>query len=188
MRHRRGLRLVAGLLEDPFLLHLNRRSVAGGVAVGLFVAFLPLPGQMLLAALLAVLLRVNLVLSVLLVWISNPLTIPPMFYFTYVVGTWLMGSPVVHTAFEPSLAWLAAEFTRIWQPLVLGSLAVGTLVSLAGYGAVHLLWRIWVVRELRRRQPGRDQAARRRLRPGADEGARGQGDHREDAKSAKFQE
>ncbi|PWG63225.1 DUF2062 domain-containing protein [Sediminicurvatus halobius] len=182
VRHRVGLGFMAGLLEDPFLLHLNRRSVAGGVAVGLFVAFLPVPGQMAIAAALAVLLRVNLVLSVLLVWISNPLTIPPMVYFTYVVGTWLLGSPVVHTAFEPSLAWVVHEFRQIWQPVLLGSLAVGTLVSLAGYGAANLLWRIWVVRELRRRRPSREQAARLRAHA---TGHDGEGERRQGAKDAK---
>lgn len=162
IRGQAGLGVLARLLEDPFLLHLNRRSVAGGVAVGLFVAFLPMPGQMVVAALLAVLLRVNLVISVVLVWVSNPLTIPPMFYFAYVVGTWLLGSPVVHTAFEPTLAWVLHEFTQIWQPLLLGSLAIGTLVSLAGYGAVNLLWRAHVARELKRRQIGRARVARGR--------------------------
>jgi len=162
IRGQAGFGILSRLLEDPFLLHLNRRSVAGGVAVGLFVAFLPMPGQMAVAALLAVLLRVNLIISVVLVWISNPITIPPMFYFSYVVGTWLLGSPVVHTAFEPTLAWVIHEFTQIWRPLLLGSLAIGTLVSLAGYGAANLVWRAHVVRELRRRRVSRARVARER--------------------------
>ncbi|MDZ7809874.1 MAG: DUF2062 domain-containing protein [Arhodomonas sp.] len=140
------------LLEDPFLLHLNRRSVAGAVAVGLFTAFLPLPGQMAIAAALAILIRVNLVLAVALVWISNPLTIPPMFYFSYMVGTWLIGTPVFHTGFEPTLAWFWNEMAVIWKPLLLGSLATGVVAALAGYGAVQLLWRLYIIAHLRRRR------------------------------------
>jgi len=57
------------------------------MAVGLFCAFVPLPIQMLLAAAAAIIFRVNLPISVGLVWITNPVTIPPMFYFCYKVGT-----------------------------------------------------------------------------------------------------
>jgi len=149
---RRDLRWLGRLLEDPFLLHLNRRSVAGGVAMGLFTAFLPLPGQMLIAGALAIWIRVNLVIAVALVWLSNPVTIAPMFYFTYMVGTWLIGSPVFHTGFEPTLGWFWSEAPRIWKPLLLGSVITGSLMALAGYGAVHLLWRLYIIVHLRRRR------------------------------------
>ncbi len=149
---RRELRWLGKLLDDPFLLHLNRRSVAGGVAVGLFTAFIPLPVQMLIAAGLAIVLRVNLILSVVLVWVSNPLTMPAMFYFAYMVGTWMIGVPVFHTGFEPSLSWFWHEIGVIWKPLFLGSLTTGSLVALAGYGAVQLAWRLYIVRHLRHRQ------------------------------------
>ncbi|MGD8430404.1 MAG: DUF2062 domain-containing protein [Ectothiorhodospiraceae bacterium] len=152
---RRELRLLGRLLEDPFLLHLNRRSVAGGTAIGLFMAFLPIPAQMLLAAGAAILFRVNLVLSVLLVWVSNPLTMPPIFYFNYLVGTWLIGKPVLATGFRPSLQWFWHQLEVIWKPLFLGSIVVATLVSLAGYGAVHLFWRLHVVRQLHQRRARR---------------------------------
>lgn len=151
----RQVRLFGSLLHDPKLVHLNRRSVAGAVAVGLFVAFIPLPVQMLLAALLAIALRVNLVIAVVLVWLSNPLTIPPMFYFGYVVGTWLLGAPVINTAFEPTFAWFWQRLNEIWQPLLLGSLLVGSVVSMAGYGAIHLFWRLHLIRRMRQRRLAR---------------------------------
>lgn len=157
---RRELRWLGRMLEDPFLLHLNRRSVAGGAAVGLFVAFMPIPVQMILAAVLAIVLRVNLVISIALVWISNPLTMPAMFYFTYMVGTWLIGTPVFRAGFEPSLQWFWYELSVIWQPLLLGSVVVGTLMALAGYGAVHWLWRLHILIHLRRRRRRRCRAAR----------------------------
>ncbi|HKJ95464.1 MAG TPA: DUF2062 domain-containing protein [Gammaproteobacteria bacterium] len=155
IRGRRELRLLGRLLEDPFLLHLNRRSVAGGVAVGLFVAFVPLPIQMPMAAAFAVLFRVNLILSVALVWVSNPVTIPPLFYFTYLVGTWVLGTPVLATGFRPSLAWFWHQLEAIWQPLFLGSFIVGVVTALAGYGAVHLIWRLHILWHLKRRRERR---------------------------------
>lgn len=156
LRARRELRLLGRLLEDPFLLHLNRRSVAGGVACGVFVAFMPVPGHMLIAAALAIALRFNLILSVILVWITNPITMPPIYYFTYVVGTWILGTPLTaNTGFEPTLHWFWHEFERIWKPLMVGSLTVGALLSLASYGAVHLLWRLHILRQLKRRRERR---------------------------------
>ncbi|EAR23542.1 DUF2062 domain-containing protein [Nitrococcus mobilis] len=153
LRTRWEIRWLGRLLENPYLLHFNRRSVAGGVACGLFVAFIPLPVQMPLAAVLAVLLRANLLLAVALVWITNPLTMPAIFYFTYVVGTWIIGSPVAaHAGFEPSLHWFWEQFERIWKPLMVGSLSIGFVFALAGYGAVHLLWRLHIIRQLRVRR------------------------------------
>lgn len=156
IRARRELRWLGRLLEDPYLLHLNRRSVAGSVACGLFVAFIPIPGQMLLAAVLAILFRTNLVIAVALVWITNPITMPPVFYFTYLVGTWLIGSPATaHIGFEPSLHWFWEQLGRIWKPLIVGSLSVGSLLALAGYGTVQLLWRLHILRQLKRRRKRR---------------------------------
>jgi uncharacterized protein len=53
------------LLHDPNLWHLNRYSVSGAVAVGLFVVFMPPLGQTILAVAAAILLRVNLPIAVL---------------------------------------------------------------------------------------------------------------------------
>lgn len=59
-------------LTDPKLWHLNRKSVAGGLALGLFIGFMPIFGQMFIAAALAILFRVNLPIAFMAVWISNP--------------------------------------------------------------------------------------------------------------------
>jgi len=119
------LQVLGAILHDPNIFHLTRRSAAGGVAVGLFLAFIPLPGQMLLAVLLALLLRVNMPLAIVCVWLSNPLTIAPLFFFAYKTGGWLLGEPVQNIQFAPSFSWLAETFTDIWQPLLLGSVSLG---------------------------------------------------------------
>ncbi|MBA1330154.1 ATP-binding protein, partial [Candidatus Endoriftia persephone str. Guaymas] len=79
IRNHRHLQCFGKLLHDANLWHLNRRSAAGAFAVGLFMAFIPVPFQMILAAGAAILFRVNLPLSVALVWVTNPITIPPIF-------------------------------------------------------------------------------------------------------------
>ena len=90
LKEHKHLRLFGKLLLDANLWHLNRRSAAGAFAVGLFMAWIPLPCQMLLAAGGAILFRVNLPLSVALVWLSNPVTMPPLFYGAYLVGCQLL--------------------------------------------------------------------------------------------------
>ena len=153
-RHQR-MQLFGRLLHDPNLWHLNRHSVAGGLAIGLFLAFMPMPFQMIPAAALAILLRVNLPMALAGVWVSNPLTMAPMLYFQYRMGKLLMGERIRETGFEPTLQWFWAELTLIWQPLLLGSTLCGIVAALAGYGFIHLLWRINIRRHLRRRKEKR---------------------------------
>lgn len=153
LRRHGSLRLFIGeRLHDPNVWHLNRRSVAGGVAIGLFIAWAPIPLQMATAAVLALLFRVNLPLSVILVWITNPLTMAPMYWFCYRVGVWILGMDMIRAPFEPSIAWLWQEIERIWQPLLVGSVVVGGLSALAGYFLTRIIWRVVVIRYMNRRR------------------------------------
>lgn len=149
------MQMFGRLLHDPNLWHLNRRSVAGGLAIGLFMAFMPMPFQMLPAAALAILLRVNLPMALASVWVSNPLTMAPMLYFQYRLGMMVLGERLRESMFEPTLQWFWMELSRIWQPLLLGSVLCGLLTALAGYGFIHLIWRMNIRRHLRRRKEKR---------------------------------
>ncbi|RLA37672.1 MAG: DUF2062 domain-containing protein [Gammaproteobacteria bacterium] len=143
------LRWLGTLLHDPNLWHLNRRSVSGAVAVGLFCAFIPVPFQMVIAALLSMLLRVNLPVSVVLVWISNPLTMGPIFFFAYTVGTWIIGDPTPVVATDASiLEWLTSEVKANWKPFLLGCFVCGSISALLGYTGARLTWRLHLVRRL----------------------------------------
>ncbi len=141
-------------LKDPGLWHINRRSVSGAVAVGLFAAFVPVPFQMFIAAIGAILFRVNILVSVVLVWISNPVTMPPLFYFCYRVGLWILGDPAGYHpfAFEPSFEWLLHELHYIWKPFLLGCLVVGSSAATIGYVTVRGLWRYLLVKHIHRRK------------------------------------
>ncbi|KFZ30010.1 hypothetical protein IDAT_02710 [Pseudidiomarina atlantica] len=151
VKNSRSLKVFGKLLHDANLWHLNRRSAAGAFAIGLFFAFIPVPFQMVLAAAAAIPFRVNLPLSVALVWVSNPITMPPLFYFCYKVGTWLIGAPSQPFYFELSWQWLGDSITSIGPAFLLGCLIVGTVVSIAGYFVVSLMWRQSVVNAWRAR-------------------------------------
>jgi len=152
IRNHKHLRIFGKLLHDPNLWHMNRRSVAGAFAVGLFWAFIPIPFQMIAAAATAIPARVNLTISVALVWITNPITMPPMFYGTYLVGTWLLGEPLDTNNFEPTMEWFTGSMSQIWLPLYLGSLVCGIIAAAVGYFAIRGLWRLQIARQWGRRK------------------------------------
>lgn len=161
LRSHRSLRVFGARLHDPNLWHLNRRSVAGGLGVGVFVAFIPLPAQMLIAASLSLWMRINLPLAVAAVWITNPITMPPIFYFTYRVGDWMLHNWPFNLLIDLSPAddWFLLNLGAYGGALLLGSLTVGTLLGLLTYGLVRLIWRLHVLNLLRRRR-NRPRAAR----------------------------
>ena len=153
----KSLGIFGELLHDKNLWHLNRRSVSVACAIGLFCAFIPIPFQMLLAAGLAIIFRCNLPISVALVWITNPITMPPLFYFAYKVGTWLTNVHPGPFEFELSLNWLFTELRERWQPFLTGCLFMGTLSGLIGFIFVRVLWRLnviifWKSRKLRKQR------------------------------------
>lgn len=155
-QHKQLNRVFGTLLHDPNLLHLNRRSVSGAFAVGLFMAFVPLPIQMGLAAGAAILFRVNLPISVGMVWVSNPITLTPLFYFSYKVGTWILGTPLLEIEFELSWDWISTELEAIWQPFLLGCLVCGTVSSFLGWAGIRLAWRMRLARYLKERKRKRE--------------------------------
>jgi len=148
-------RLFGTLLHDPNLLHINRRSVSGAFFVGLSMAFVPVPFQMALAAGMAIFLRVNLPISVGLVWITNPFTMPAIYYFCYVVGQLILGGTLEEIVFETSFEWLQTVLGGIWQPFLLGSFVAGITIASLGAASVRLLWRLQVVRRWQRRKDAR---------------------------------
>lgn len=157
IRDHKHMQIFGKLLLDPNLWHLNRRSVSGAFAVGLFWAMIPMPFQMVAAAATAIPLRVNLPISVALVWISNPITMPPIFYFNYLVGTWLLPHCKPLGEIEMSMEWFTHSLGEIWEPLYLGSVVVGLILAAIGYVGMRAFWRWHVVRQYRRRrQRGRN--------------------------------
>jgi len=162
IREHRHLRIFGALLHDPNLWHLNRHSVAGSVAIGVFMASVPMPFQMLPAAALAILFRTNLPIAVVLCWLTNPVTMPPFFYFCYLLGTWILQTPPQPFEFALSFEWLMSELHHIWKPFLLGCFLVGSTLAAAGYFGMHALWRWHVVRDWERRRSRRAAAKQKR--------------------------
>lgn len=143
---------------------LSRRSVANAVSVGLFCALLPIPLQMALAALGAYWWRANLPLAVSLVWITNPLTMPLIFYGNYRVGAWLLGDAPRTAPASLSTQWIAERLMDILPALMLGSAVVALSAALTGNVAVRLVWR-WQVSNSWRKRADRRETAKRQNSP-----------------------
>ena len=147
--HNRWIRLLGPRLQDPSLWHINRRSASLAVALGTFCAFIPIPFQMLIAAASAVMIRVNILIAVPVVWISNPLTMPPMFYFCYLVGVELLGLEPEPFSFELSFQWLMEGLAAVWQPFLLGCLTVGLAAALGSFLLVRILWHLHILNHIK---------------------------------------
>lgn len=155
----RWLRPVAHWLEHPNLWHLHRRSVAGGVAVGLFCGLIPGPLQMLGAAILAVLFRVNLPVALFTTLYTNPFTILPLYVLAYQLGSWVLrqdgiASPLMsqpdlqwNNWLEPTLNWLMS----LGKAFAIGLPLMAALLAVSGYFLVRMSWRGWVLWKLHKR-------------------------------------
>lgn len=140
------------LLERPVYWTLNRRNVTRAFALGLFIAFVPLPIHIGLGASLAILMRLNVPAAIVGTLFANPLTMLPMYLAAYWVGCALLGLSAGQMTFDMSWEWLTTTLVPIWKPFLLGCLVLGTLSALAGYALLGGVWRLSVWLNYRRRR------------------------------------
>jgi uncharacterized protein len=146
IRQIKSLQVLGDWVYQPNLWHINRQSASTAFFVGFFCAFIPLPTQMVFAALFSVILRCNLPLAVGLCWITNPITMPPIFYLAYKTGATVMGVTVEAIEFELSWNWISHSLILVWQPFLLGCLICGIFFGSVGYLVINTLWRWEAVR------------------------------------------
>lgn len=132
-------------LQDDRLWHLERHCVARGVAMGLFMGLLMPVAQILFAVVASVLVRGNVPISAASTLVTNPLTVPPIYYAAYQLGEQMLPDAL-------DLTWLMTDATN-WlgqalnwavthgAPLMTGLLVLATASSALGFAVVHLLWR-----------------------------------------------
>lgn len=143
---------MASRLKDPALWRLRQESVARGVAVGLFWAFVAPFAQVLIAAVHCAFWRAHIPIAAAMTLITNPLTLVFWLWLAYLAGSWVTGA--VGAAPPASVTdlsdWLLVHGgTAI---LGMGMFAVGG--SVGGYFLVKATWRTsqWVRRRNRVRK------------------------------------
>ena len=156
------------LLHHHNLWHLHRRSVAGGVAVGLFAGLIPgsNPVQFFFATLFSLVFKVNLPIAVFVTLYSNPFTIVPLYVAAFTLGGWVTGSsieslpPLELDLLDKNLSeWipiLTDYLASYGKPLVTGLVLLASLLSVAGYFIVRGFWRLYVIHAWRKRAQRRN--------------------------------
>ncbi len=157
-------------MQHHNLWHLHRKSVAGGVAVGLFAGLIPgsNPVQFTAGVLLAIAFRVNLPISVLVTLYSNPFTIVPLYLLAWGLGQLVLmqsGSDIPPPApglWDKSFGeWLPAVLdwmASVGKPLLVGLPLLALSLALVGYVATDHAWRLYVRCAWNRRRARRARA------------------------------
>jgi len=129
-------------------LSVNRKSVTKALLVGIFIAFIPMPFQMLAVLAVSPFIRFNIPIAISMVWLSNPFTMPPMYYMEYLTGTWLLGMEPLHDV-QMTMEWFQSHLDDIFIPLYVGTFFYSLTVSVSVYLLVNWLWIRSVNRERR---------------------------------------
>ena len=151
---------ILGLNDTP-------HRIAWGVLLGFVVAFTPTVGlQMMIFVAVATVMRANKISGLPIVWITNPLTVVPIYYACWRIGAFFLGTDgdpergeeIIGrlVGAETSFTWdrlVSAEFwEEVGRPLwELGAeLWLGGLVVGVGLGLVFYPITLWGVRVYRR--------------------------------------
>ncbi len=120
-------------------LTVNRKSVTRGLLIGLFWGFIPMPMQMLAVLSVTPFVKFNVPVAFAMVWLSNPLTMPLMYYMEYKTGNWLLGWEGISNV-EMTLEWFQRHWDEIVVPLYVGTVPYSVGVSFLVYLVVNRLW------------------------------------------------
>jgi uncharacterized protein len=141
LRHRRWWQVVTKPISNRALWIPCRDTVAAGLAIGLFFAMIPMPFQMVPSAILSMRAKANVPFAMAACWITNPITMGPVFLGQYWLGTWF-----IHTLGVKMPEFLSkASFHDVPKIgdvnaacFILGVIASAVICALLAYPIVHL--------------------------------------------------
>jgi len=140
---------IADFLHRTGCMSMRREALARGIAVGLFIGLTPTVGfQTMLMVAGCMMLRGNFPVAFLISWISNPITMGPLYFAFAVLGDAVFGDFVrslVH------ISGLLADAALQTIYLGLGSLLVAVPTAAVGYLLSLAIWRALAVRRWRAR-------------------------------------
>lgn len=145
-----------GMIRAILQLDDTAHSIALGTAIGLFIAWTPTVGiHMILVVALAVLLRANKVAGLIAVYLSNPLTVAPMYYLDYLLGALVLKHNLTYEELKSIVHYQGWEGFKLsmWKlcvdlagPMWLGGLVLAIAHAIPGYYITR-----WAVERYRRR-------------------------------------
>lgn len=136
----RGFRILSpGRWWREFLRQLGElrckpHEIALGMAIGVFIGITPtIPFHTMLAVSLAVLARGSKLAAALGVWVSNPLSIPLLYYGSYRIGQLVLGLPDLRLPEERSLLVMVRLGGEIVGAMLLGGVILGIIPAVLAY-------------------------------------------------------
>lgn len=109
---------------------LSPKEIALAIAVGTFIAFIPVMGTHTLTAFaLAYVMRLNTLIVILGSQISNPLSYPFQLFISAEVGSLILNGTFLDITFSRDINYLAHYIL----PIIVGSLVLGIIVSVLSY-------------------------------------------------------
>ena len=131
----------------------NRRMISRGVFLGIFIAFIPMPMQMAAVLLFMPLFKFNVPIALAMCWLSNPFTMPPMYYMEYLTGSFLLG--IEPEPVEMTLEWFSNNLSKIFIPLYFGTALYSIFGSISAYWAVNHFWKSSVEKDKKKHRSER---------------------------------
>jgi len=125
-------------------LSKSREMVTNAFLIGLFVALIPIPMQMLVIVLSMKFYKFNLPVAIALCWITNPLTMPFVYYIEYSIGSFILNSDIA--TMKMTIEWFQNNLKDIFIPLYLGAFILASFVSVSIYFLVNIFW-IYMVKK-----------------------------------------
>ncbi|DAB41207.1 MAG TPA: flagellar biosynthesis protein FlhF [Sulfurovum sp. UBA12169] len=120
-------------------LSINRKTVTKGVFVGLFWAFIPMPMQMLAVVATTPFVRFNVPIAISMVWLTNPFTMPIVYFIEYLTGNFILGREGIQDI-ELTVEWFTTHFSDILVPLYVGTAFYSIVISSLIYFLINWLW------------------------------------------------
>ncbi|MFQ5653774.1 MAG: DUF2062 domain-containing protein [Planctomycetota bacterium] len=143
--YRRFIRRILLINDTP-------EAIALGTAIGIFIAMTPTVGiQMFLMVIAGTLVRANRLAGIIMVYISNPFTLVPIYWLDYLVGSTVLGEQAVtrerfEEIFRTALdqmkgldfwialrTWVQALSGELALPMMVGGMLLGLLIAIPFY-------------------------------------------------------
>ena len=158
IENNRLLRPFARHLDRHDLWHLNHRSMPRGVALGLGIGILVPFLHIVLVAIIAIPARANILLAAAVTMAINPLTMPPLYYTAYRIGSWQLHDPslaaIPVAAGSGQVGDIFLWLDHAWEPIALGLATMALFAAGLGYAVAAIGWRLWTRAKARKRATG----------------------------------
>ncbi len=137
-------------LKKLLQLEDTPESIARGASLGMFIAWTPTVGiQMILVGIINTIFKANRLAGIVMVYISNPLTLLPIYWLNYIVGAFLLGMKTISKqqfsavipqtsdgVFDYFMRFVSNLLDLGWEvaaPTLFGGAVIGALLAIPTY-------------------------------------------------------